>query len=62
MDEKELMMRALCGEDTYKYLGMEQRRMNEKDIIKQRLQEEFQSRLHEKAINSYTVIILPYLV
>ena len=65
-------MKALCGEETYEYLGMEQRRMTEQEIIKQRLRREFHSRLQGlcksrldsgkliKAINSYAISVLIY--
>jgi len=45
--KEELTIEALQGEEMYKYLGMEQTRTTEKEIIKQRLSNEFQSRLHK---------------
>ena len=78
LDEKvtaggeELIIVALRGKEMYKYLGMEQKNMTEKETVKKRLCEEFQSRIQvlctsklnsgnlTKAINTYAVSALTW--
>jgi len=44
-NKEEKVMKALSSGETYKYLGMEQSRMTEVGIIKDRLKKEFEKRL-----------------
>ena len=72
MDGEEIMMEALQGTEMYKYLGMEQRRMTEKEVVKERLRKEFQSRIRKvctsrlnsgnliEGINTYAIPVLTY--
>jgi len=71
-NEEEKVMKALSSGETYKYLGMEQSRMTEVGIIKDRLKKEFEKRLHLlcgsglngknmiEAVNTYATPVLVY--
>jgi len=72
INNEEIITKALMEEETYKYLGIEQRRMTEEMMIKEKLQKEFQARIQAvcrtglnagnliKAINTYAVTTLTY--
>ena len=71
-NEEEEAMKTLSSGETYKYLGMEQNRMTDVGIIKNRLKKEFKKRLHLlcgsglngknmiKALNIYATPVLVY--
>jgi len=72
VSNEEMKIEALKEGDTYKYLGLEQRKMTEDGIIMERLRKEVQTRLQWvcktglnarnviKAINTYALPVLTY--